>query len=521
MVATATNEPQLAVGFQDRVAYLHELAEKRPDQVRRWLETHPRNLMVYLGWEPQPFHDEGFEHYLQHRKALWLAPRGSGKSTVAVILAAWLGFARPEHWAPYLRTLFDGAPRRIAPDNIRLALTSNSHPKAVALLWQVKSILTGKALSRLYGPLAGTRWRDDFADTRLRRSNLREATYTALGLGSKVTGGHYDFVLADDWVTLENARTNLQRSRIEDFWAFTVKGTCEPWARVAVAGTRYHPKDWYGVIRNWSQTDGMDWHVLRHPAVLHRDDGGRVSYWPQAYTLEYLDATRDEIGSIAFATQYQNEVDVMLGDFFEAAWLENHRIWDERPERERDAAITGIALDPAFKGNERADWSVFSICHYVRATQEWHFEALRRGRWTKEQHIQQAEDLWRELKSRSHEPRVLGVEKIGGTEWLIQDLKKSKVIPSKAVRGLPPRVDKIGRADKVRSYFERGKVWFDPPTGGNQIQLGLDELIAFTGERGGQDDCVDSMVWNMIALSRGSSRLRKRTRRPRTIKRRH
>ena len=84
------------------------------------------------------------------------------------------------------------------------------------------------------------------------------------------------------------------------------------------------------------------------------------------------------------------------------------------------------------------------------------------------------------------------------------------MIPRGIIKAMPPRINKLGRAEKARTLFEIGAVWFDPPTPENQLQLVIDELLAFTGERGGQDDCVDSLVWLIIALSRGRARLRMR-----------
>lgn len=506
-------------GFLDRVAALQDLAAKQPDQVRIWLQRHPRNLMIYCGFEPQWFHDEGFDLFFRSPRSLWLAPRGSGKSTIAVFVAAWLGLADPAHWAPELRGLFKAAPRHISPKNIRIALTSNSHAKACALLWQVKAILTGREVSRLFGPLAGATWKDEMAATRMRDSILREPTYTALGLGSKVTGGHYDVVIADDWVTEDNARTELQRGRLEDFWAFTVKGTCEPWCRVGVYGTRYHPKDFYGKIYGWAtgKEDERNanraprWQVLRHPAVMYSDGGVRFSYWPLYYTLEYLDETKEEIGPVAFSTQYQNEVEGMLGDFFDAEWLEQQSIpWADRPDTTRSAAITGMALDPAFKGGPRNDWSAFTILHAIRRAQTplFHFEVCKRGKWTMEGLVKTSEALYK-----THKPSYFAVEAIQGAEWLIQALRKSKRIPRGLVKAMPPRINKVGRADKVRAYYENGWVHFDPPNHDNGLDVLIDEHLAFTGEKGGKDDTVDSAVWNLITMSRGRTRLGRRARR--------
>ena len=60
-----------------------------------------------------------------------------------------------------------------------------------------------------------------------------------------------------------------------------------------------------------------------------------------------------------------------------------------------------------------------------------------------------------------------------------------------------------------RTIWEIGAGYIDPPTTENQLQVVIDEHLAFTGERGNPDDCVDSTVWLIIALSRGRARLRR------------
>lgn len=507
------------VSIHDFSRTLQEIAalpdgDSTKQQLRIEIEEHPRNLMIFEGWLPETFHDEGFEQIATNETSLWLAPRGSGKSTVLVFFAAWLSVAHPD---VYQRTkignLFPKAEKSIGPWNIRIALTSNSHQKAVALLWQIKKILTSDGMTHLYGPLGGGgagagrhyRWKDELADTRLRTDNLREPTFTALGLGSKVTGGHYDVELHDDWVTEDNARTETQRKRLRDFWSFTIKPTLEPWGRSAIAGTRYHPKDWYGEIVKRAEKDPARWSVMRHPAIIHEDDGSERSYWPEAYTLEKLDEIREDIGSWAFESQYQNAVDLMTGGFFDSSYLEQFQAWADVPALWQEYAVTSLALDSAFKGGPKHDWSVFSICHYVQKPTRFHFERIVRGKWTKHELVRISERLVKQYK-----PSIFTIEAAPGVEYLLQDLRQSPRIPRRIIRGMPPRIGKVPRADKGRTLFERGWVWFDPPTKENQLRIALDELLAFTGEPGAADDCVDSMIWNLIGLTRGRGRVRRR-----------
>jgi predicted phage terminase large subunit-like protein len=484
---------------QERLQYLDELADLEPHSVRAWIESHPRNLMMYNGWDPMPFHDAAFNDALdaENQSFFWLAPRGSGKSTaLAVFLSGWLAIARRENWHPRIPDLFAKAPRSIGPHNIRIALTSNSAGNAIDLHNQVKGILTSRRMSKLFGPLAGNRWKDEKSWTRLRTENFKEGTFTALGLGSRVTGGHYDAVVCDDWVTEDNARTELQRRRIKDFWKFTVRPTREPWARVIVDGTRYHPKDWYGDLAEMCKRDS-GWHHRRTPALTQDDDGSDVSYWPELYPLDELYGIRDEIGHIAFATQYQNEVDLLQGDFFDGAWLERFGYWANLAAEERRQARTVLALDPCIKGGPLNDWGVFSLVSYAQP--DFWIRRIWRGKWTQDEMVSMAVRLWQE-----HRPYAVTVESVQGQEYLLQEMRRRTRLP---VKGFNPRISKLGRAEKARTYFETGRVVFEAPQPGNNMQIAIEEMMGFDGSRGAQDDCVDSIVIAMLTLIAGRSRL--------------
>lgn len=479
-----------------------------PEQCKAIIECHPFFLQVYLGFDVEPFHREGLDAYLDYRRAMWLAPRGSGKSTSAVVFVTWLSISNPRNRLPEYRNLFPDAPREITPANIRIALTSNSSEKAIDLHWQVRALLKNEKLTRLYGSLIDRNARDTDhkSMTSLRNSPLlREGTFTALGLGSKVTGGHYDVVLIDDWVTEDNARTELLRERLLKFWTMTVKPTCEPWSRVLGAGTRYHPKDFYQNVKQWVE-QGL-WHKLTHHRAVIEKNGKRYSYWPKAYSLEKLDEIREEIGSAAFETQYQNEVDILSGDFFDLSWFQNYYVWEELPAVVRAAceARTIISLDAAIKAGPKNDWSVFTVMSY--AAPHFYLREIVRGQWTEDEHI---EVLMRLV--RKYRPRQIGVEVVGGMEFLVQRMRSTRGMP-RIVALRPSQYrgkDKTGRASKIRSFLEQGRLMTPKPT---TVDVGLrrllEEALAFPTAASvpGMDDCVDSFVWALLLISRAGTRL--------------
>lgn len=482
--------------------------ETTPDVVRRWAEWHPANLFFLVGlsngWKVKPFHKDALDDLAAFQENMWLAPRGSGKSLAdAVIYPLWLSIARPVNMSPAFRELFKKAPKEIGPHNIRICLTSNSAEKAEALLFQIKGLLESPVITKLFGQLRSeTRWQESKADTALRTENLREATFTALGIGSKITGGHYDVVIADDWVTEDNARTELQRTRMSNFWKFTIKGTCEPWCRVIVAGTRYHPADWYAEIYSWFEK-GLWGNVRRTPAL---DDAGN-SYWPEVYSVADLMERREQIGSMAFLSQYQNIIDAAIGGFFQEAWVKNWYCWEQLPREDREKAHTVIALDPAFAQGPKADWTAFVVVSYIAPY--FYIRHVERGQWTQHEILAKAVAL-----NMVYKPRLFGIENVAAQGWLIQELRRTARLP---LRPLPPRgIDKVGRADKVRTFFEQLRVFTEgsedqgPSKAHGMVRL-VDEMLTFPTQiqTPGWDDTVDALVWAILLMIQPKTQLRK------------
>ncbi len=500
----------LPTDYISRIKLMDELADAQPLMMRRWVERHPRNLMVYEGWCVEPFHQAGLQDMLTQRRTFWLAPRGSGKSTAALMMACWLAIAEPEHMDPIIGNLFPSAPHPIGPKNIRIALTGNSAENAQILHQQARFTLLDPRLEKLFGSLEGKRWKDHTSTTSLREMNLKEGTFTALGLGSKVAGGHYDVVLADDWVTLDNSRTELQRRRLAEFYQFTVKPAHEPWARTIGAGTRYHPQDWYADIKKWADGGADDWHLRLTPAlttpdgVAEVDGDDLVSFWPQVFPVETLQSIRKEIGSLAFSTQFQNDVTQLLGEFFQNSWMEHFAKWDDLPGAKRAAARTVVMLDPAIKAGKRNDYSAFVVLSYVAPY--FYVRNVVRGQWTQNEIVQRCVYL-----NRLYRPQSFGVEVVGGLEFLVQELMRTPGMGRvSAMRPTQTRgKDKVGRASDVRKFFEQQRVFLEEPTEHNGIGRLIHEMLAFPTASNvpGMDDCVDALVWALLMLTRSRTRL--------------
>lgn len=119
----------------------------------------------------------------------------------------------------------------------------------------------------------------------------------ARGFGTKVRGGHPFWLVGDDmgndeWIWSENVRT-----KSIDYFLTAIRPMVVPGGQMIVVGTPFHAQDLYKYL-----DDTQMYHVMRHPA---RHPVSGVPLWPQRYSAEHLDRTRQELGSsIRFSREY-------------------------------------------------------------------------------------------------------------------------------------------------------------------------------------------------------------------------
>ncbi len=73
---------------------------------------------------------------------------------------------------------------------------------------------------------------------------IRDMTIQTAGINSTITGLHYDVIILDDVVVLENSQNPTERAKVETWYSLlsSVKNTD---SITKAVGTRYHPKDLY------------------------------------------------------------------------------------------------------------------------------------------------------------------------------------------------------------------------------------------------------------------------------------
>jgi predicted phage terminase large subunit-like protein len=237
-------------------------------------------------------------------------------------------------------------------------------------------------------------------------------------------------------------------------------------------------------------------HTIRHDSdgqtMIRIDDGGLL--WPEREGPQEIAERKLNLGSMAFASQYQQRPSPLGGALFKSAWF---RHWQTLPAMDRKIMV----VDTAYSEAQQADFSNIDIWGQAdagffliaNAHQRCEFPELKRL------------SIW---MAANHRPELILIEPRASGLSLIQELKRSgpvattepgvhfsmPVVPLK----VPAGQDKLARATAVTPVVEAGLVWLPDPSIAAWVDDYEREVTTFPGAA--HDDRVDCMVYALQYL---------------------
>jgi predicted phage terminase large subunit-like protein len=337
-------------------------------------------------------------------------------------------------------------------------------------------------------------WYQALFPTRLSktRNAVQEFNTTANGsrmatsVGGVVTGRGADLIIIDDPLKPEEAVSDLQRQKVNDWYDSTLftRLNQKETGVIIVIMQRLHMDDLVGHL-----VDRDQWEVLSLPAIAEAPESftymtprGEVTHLRQAGELLHperepqavLDELRRNLGEYAFAGQYQQAPYPAGGAMVKEAWLMVY----EPAQLPKTFDQTIMSWDTANKASELADFSVCTVWGYKKPY-IYLLEVFR-----KKLNYPELKQATHELKARWNSSVILIEDKASGTQ-LIQELQRENVY---SVKGVKPEGEKKMRMNAQTGVFERGMVFL--PAQAPWLEDYRKELISFPKSK--QDDQVDS-----------------------------
>jgi len=255
------------------------------------------------GWPAHavPLHDE----WQDHLKACWAQGKGAG-------IMAPRYHAKTQQLARAYPVFELG--RSTEPDlawcpNISIKLFQNTDTKAQETLAQIKEdIESNEALHLLFPRLQPDYkrgWRGSGFFVK-RTENLRDPSFEAHGIMSRLTSGRSDLTIMDDVCDLTTSiqEPASRQKVVQAYTADVVNLGLEGHTRMLDIGTAWHEEDLNSMLQNDTElSQEWEWKIYR---IQDEPDGPMQVLWPQMWPEESLLARRRKIGPREFERGFNN-----------------------------------------------------------------------------------------------------------------------------------------------------------------------------------------------------------------------
>lgn len=337
-------------------------------------------------------------------------------------------------------------------------------------------------------------WYQAIFPTRLSRTrnSTQEFTTTARGsrlatsVGGVVTGRGADLILIDDPLKPEEALSESQRTKVNEWFDSTLYSRLNQKEEgcIVVIMQRLHTDDLVGHLMEkggWEVVclpaiaeaeERLEYRTVFGPAVHVRQPGDVLH--PERESKETLATIKENLGEYAFAGQYQQAPYPSGGGMVKEHWL---MTYDPMAKPNSFDQIV-MSVDSANTANELSDYSVCTVWG-LKKTLIYLLYVFR-----KKVNYPDLKHAIKELKTQWNPSVILIEDKASGTQ-LIQELQREQIY---AVRGIKPEGNKVMRMHAQTGFFEQGRVFL--PTQAPWLEAYRTELISFPQSR--HDDQVDS-----------------------------
>jgi len=412
-----------------------------------------------------------------------LAPRGSAKSTILGLYTAWAVGIHALHKKPlkilYISYTVDVARPKSAAIK-RIIEESKAYKEVFPMVKIAKGINSNEY------------WSIDWKFAGIKSTGEEEFTVCCAGLKGAVTSKRSHLCIIDDAIkSADDIKNRDIRAAMEDNWNSVIVPTMFEGGRAICLGTRFRHDD----IHNSTFIPANDWVQIVQSAITINEHGDEVSYWPEMWSLEYLQDRRRQ-APIAFSFQYQNQI-VQTSELS----LSPDLIVKGTIATQFDALGVGVDLSAGVR--EQNDYTVFVMGG--RVGDKIHIVDCKRirimGNLEKLEALMEMMEEWGVVHKDNgrYFPTGSNVdiwsEAVAYQASLEADFKRICLAEHglynlnwHAVKGF--RGDKVARFRGIMGLFEQRKIIFNKFRRFGPL---TDEIVNFGVSS--HDDCIDALVW--------------------------
>ena len=207
----------------------------------------------------------------ENKKALLMAFRNSGKSTLVAIFCAWVLTQKPD---------------------TRILILSADYELAKKMVRNIKHIIERHPLTKHLLPSVKEEWACDKLTVK-RKTDSRDPSVLAKGLMANITGCRADLIICDDVEVPNTCDTALKRQELRQKLN-ELEYVLTPTGMMLYVGTPHTQETIYDTNRFLK-----DYHLLKIPLLNKKGQ----SNWPERFSLKKIQTIKEATGPNKFASQ--------------------------------------------------------------------------------------------------------------------------------------------------------------------------------------------------------------------------
>jgi predicted phage terminase large subunit-like protein len=318
--------------------------------------------------------------------------------------------------------------------------------------------------------------------------------YFAIGVGGAVTGKGADLLIIDDPHSEQEATLAETNPEVYDktyeWYTSGPRQRLQPGGAIVVVMTRWSKKDLTGqVLKAAAQRSGEEWEVIEFPAILPSNK----ALWPEFWSIEELEALRQELPNGKWMAQYQQEPTSDVSAIIKRDWW---RVWDA--DNVPFCSYIIQSWDTAFLKSERADYSActtWGVFEHPDDTGKNQSNIILLNAFKKRMEFPELkETAFEEYKYWNPDSMIIEAKAAGSPlifELRAMGIPVQEFTPSRGN-------DKIARLNAVSDMFASGRVWVPNTHWAEEL---VEEVASFPS--GEHDDLVDSMTQALLRYRQG------------------
>lgn len=419
-----------------------------------------------LGWAKRVFPEKTTSPFCQEMHQYFvdvmyeplsatLAPRSHGKTMIgSTIIMMFIALNHPDRFLHFLNV-------------------QSTSSKATNVNISIKNELeTNPMILSMYGDQVT---KEKWTEKQFEMKN--GVVFSSVGAGESMRGINWkgkrpDYIVVDDIYDDSDRKSRSALLKKEDwFWSalYPARDQLNLNSVVRVQGTAMTREDIYHKAEK-----NNNFKFKRFKSLT-----GKIPLWHEAFTYEQLMKEKQNIGSIKFAREMQNEIVDDESSIIKSPWIEFYNTF----QTNRTFKVIG-AIDPSIGARVENDYTGIAITYHQKINrEEWYIRDVVQEHLTLEARLNKLKAL-----DNIYHFDLLYIEAISGFKDFAEYVRRNSNLP---VREIVSKKDKLEELEMISSKFENGAV---------KIYDGLDEgikselIYQLTNNHPEHDDIRDAVV---------------------------